>query len=152
MHAIYAMHRDLDCYVPCIEIYSFDLNDNEQLEKVFYSIEPDIVLHCAGLINMEHCEKNPQLAGEQNAKVTEYIAKLCGSNTKFIYISSDQVYGDILTKSEECIDLQPLNEYGKSKLLGEKQVKRYCSNYIIIRTNIFGLSVKPGKVSSAEWI
>ena len=45
-----------------------------------------------------------------------------------------------------------MNDYGKTKLHGEHKVRELCSNYIIIRTNIFWSNVKPGKISSAEWI
>lgn len=151
-NSIYAMHRDIDCYVPCIENYSFDLEDKFFFKKIFNFIKPDIVIHCAGLIDLEKCEKAPDLAKTQNIIIPEYIAKLCSSNTKLVYISTDQVYGQSYDHSEKSLDLEPLNVYGKTKLAGEKAVKNHCSDYLIIRTNIFGLSVKPGKVSSAEWI
>ena len=45
-----------------------------------------------------------------------------------------------------------MNQYGKTKLQGEQKVQELCTDYIIVRTNIFGWNVKPGKISSAEWI
>ena len=76
----------------------------------------------------------------------------CDKETKFIYISTDQVYGNLSNCSENIINPQPINEYGKTKLLGEKKVQEHCIEYMIIRTNIFGWNIKPASASFAEWI
>ena len=113
---------------------------------------PDVVIHCAGLTSLAECEKEPLRAYETNVNVTENIARICSNQSKLIYISSDQVYGKADDHSETNTNLQPLNQYGKTKLQGEFKVQELCTNYIIVRTNIFGWNVKPGKISSAEWI
>ena len=87
-----------------------------------------------------------------NVTITKNIARVCSETTKLIYISSDQVYGDAKIHSESNENLQPMNKYGKTKLLAEKKVQEHCKNHIIVRTNIFGWNVKPGKISSSEWI
>ena len=58
---------------------------------------------------------------------------------KFIYISTDSVFDG--TKSnyiEEDLAI-PLNNYAKTKFLGEEEVKK-MEDYIVIRTNIYGYS------------
>ena len=62
------------------------------------------------------------------------------------------MYGDQDVFSETNKVLNPLNVYGKTKLMGEEKVKEFCSNYIIVRTNIFGWNVKRDKISFAEWL
>lgn len=152
-HDIYAFHRDQKIYTECLLDFSFDLSDNTSLQSVIKQIKPDIVIHCAGLTNLEECEKYPDLAYNSNVAVTKNIAQFCGSNNiKLIYISSDQIYGKTNDYSESNNILLPQNDYGKTKLLGEKKVFEYCSDAVIIRTNIFGWNVKPKKVSFAEWI
>jgi len=151
-HEIYAFHRDEECFSTCLADYSLDLMDSTQLQTIFSKIKPDLVIHCAGLTSVDECERNPDLAYEMNVKITENIVQVCSNGTKLVYISTDQVYGEAADHSETNVKLQPVNEYGKTKLQGEQKIQELCTNNIIIRTNIFGWNVKPGRVSSAEWI
>ena len=151
-HKVHALHRDKECFTACSADYSLDLTDTSKVDDVFNQIYPDLVIHCASLISLERCEQNPDLAISANVSVTENIAKLCSAETKLVYISTDQVYGDTADYSEANEALRPVNQYGKTKLLGEQKVQDLCSNYLIVRTNIFGWNVKPDRISSAEWI
>jgi dTDP-4-dehydrorhamnose reductase len=149
---VHALHRDKECFTACSSDYSLDLTDTSKVGNVFNQINPDLVIHCASLTSLESCEKNPDLAISANVLVTENVAKSCSAETKLVYISTDQIYGEAADRSEANETLKPLNQYGKTKLLGEKKVQDLCSNYLIVRTNIFGWNVKPDRISSAEWI
>jgi len=149
---VYALHRDKVCFVACSKDYSFDLTDTKKMQKCFDQIKPDFVIHCAGLINLDLCEKEYKLAYEANVNQTEKIAKWCSKEVKLVYISTDQVYGGSKDHSEKNTNLRPLNQYGKTKLQGELKVQELSNDSIIVRTNIFGWNIKPTRVSSAEWI
>jgi dTDP-4-dehydrorhamnose reductase len=151
-HDVYAFHRDSECYAVCSADFSLDLIDVTQLQTFFNQLKPDLVIHCAGMTSVDKCEEEPLIAKEANVYVTENIAHVCSNETKLVYISTDQVYGKADDRSETNTVLQPLNQYGKTKLQGELKVQELCTNNIIVRTNIFGWNVKPGRVSSAEWI
>ncbi len=151
-HKVHALHRDKECFTACSADYSLDLTDTSKVGDVFNQINPDLVIHCAGLVSLEKCEQKPDLAISANVSVTENIAKSCSAETKLVYISTDQVYGETADYFEANEALQPVNQYGKTKLLGEQKVQEFCSNHLIVRTNIFGWNVKPGSVSSAEWM
>tara|TARA_B100001250_G_C19497896_1_gene656070 strand:- start:146 stop:691 length:546 start_codon:yes stop_codon:yes gene_type:complete len=49
-------------------------------------------------------------------------------------------------------NLNPINNYGMTKYLGEKKISDNSDNYIIARTNIIGSNIKPNKTSFAEWV
>jgi dTDP-4-dehydrorhamnose reductase len=151
-HEVYALHRDKECLVSCTNSYRFDLLKVQKVNSVVNKINPDLMIHCAGLIDMDKCEKEPEKAFDFNVAFTDDIVRSCTEKTKFIYISTDQVYGKANGHLEDNKRLKPVNEYGKSKLLGEKIVQELHQNHIIIRTNIFGWNVKKNKFSSAEWI
>jgi dTDP-4-dehydrorhamnose reductase len=151
-HKVHALHRDKECFTACSADYSLDLTDTSKVGDVFNQINPDLVIHCAGLVSLEKCEQKPDLAISANVLVTENIAKLCSAETKLVYISTDQVYGEADDYSEANEKLQPVNHYGNTKYLGEQYAVKHSPDCIIVRTNIFGLNVKPGQISSAEWI
>ncbi len=152
IYEVHAFHRDNKCLVPCYKDYSLQLENEEELFKVLESISPKYLIHCAGLIDLEQCEKDPEHAYKQNVDITRIIAKACRGKTKLFYISTDQVYGKGKNHTENTRILKPLNVYGKTKLAGEQVVKEIASDYLIIRTNIFGWNIKLDSVSSAEWI
>ena len=151
-YIVYALHRDEKCLSVCKEDYSLDLRHVASVNKIINEIEPDLLIHCAGLTNIESCEQNPDLAVSLNVSTIENIARSCSDKTKLIYVSTDQVYGDTEDYSETNQLLKPVNNYGKSKLYGEQKLQNISSNYLILRTNIFGWNVKRARVSSAEWM
>lgn len=151
-HEIYALHRDEECFSICSADYSLDLINTRKVEELFNLIKPDLVIHCAGLTDVDKCENEPGQAHDANVTITENIVRCCSDKTKMIYISTDQVYGKAEDHSEMNTNLQPVNQYGITKFQGEQKVEELCNNYIIVRTNIFGWNVKHGRVSSAEWI
>ena len=151
-HYIHAFHRDEKCYTTCSVDYSLDLMSASRFQVLFSQVNPDLVIHCAGLTSVDACEQEPALAYKKNVMVCENIVRSCSNKTKFVYISTDQVYGETSDHSEANKMLKPLNQYGKTKLLGEQKIQELSNNYLILRTNIFGWNVKPGRVSSAEWI
>ena len=151
-HKVYALHRDSKCFAPSFADFSIGLKDFSKVTDVINQIKPDLIIHCASMTNLEKCEQDPDSAIKANVLVTENIAKICQFGTKLIYISTDQIYGDTDDYSESNQSPQPINQYGKTKLMGEQVVRELCPNHLIVRTNIFGWNVKPNRVSSAEWI
>ena len=106
IHEVYAFHRDKVSLSSCAVDNSLDLMDSNQLDEQFSQIKPDLVIHCAGMTNVENCEKMPIQANDMNVVVTENIARACSNKTKLIYISTDQVYGEADDRSEININLQ----------------------------------------------
>ncbi len=65
-HEVYALHRDKECFTVCKADFSLDLLDFSSLKKIFEQIAPDLIIHCAGLTNVDKCEKIPGLAFDSN--------------------------------------------------------------------------------------
>ena len=143
---VHAFHRDEKSFPKCYKSYNFDLLNFNSLKENIKKIDPKIIFHCASLTNLEYCEINLKEAMMVNVEITEKISQFANKDTLIIYISTDQVYGEIKNKKES------INNYGITKYLGEKKISNNSDNYIIIRTNIIGSNMKPNKVSFAEWI
>lgn len=101
------------------------------------SIDPDLIIHCAALTNIDVCETKPDQAFKSNVLFTKDICDLF-PNSKIIYISTDNVYsgGDQIYREGDAT--VPKNVYGRTKLLGEKIVKSMPNDHLIFRTNIYG--------------
>lgn len=132
--------------------YSIDLTDVAAVKGMIQEVNPDIIMHCAGLVNVEVCEREPELANKVNIEATRYLAENCTADTLFVYVSTDQVYGSRHSMPENTKDLVQNNVYAATKFMGEGAVKSLCPKHIITRTNIFGWNRKAERESSAEWI
>jgi dTDP-4-dehydrorhamnose reductase len=81
---------------------------------------PKYLIHTAALTKpMKINDTNPMESIAVNITGTANVAKVCHKyNIKFVYISTDFVYGNIDSADEESL-LKPPNNYGWSKLGGE---------------------------------
>lgn len=131
--------------------FQIDLRDSAKLSEVFSVMRPDFVVHCAALTNVDTCEDNYVLAHETNALATNHLVSTIGSETRFIYISTDSVFDGKGGNYSETDLPCPLNNYAKTKLEGEWFVEQGLSNHVIVRTNLFGWNRVKG-CSFAEWI
>ena len=101
--------------------------------------KPDLIINTVALTDIEFCEKNPREALETNVNYINFLLNFCNKNqSKFIHISTDHLSNGLTPFIRENDELNPINQYGKTKLLAEKVVNSKISNPIILRTNFFG--------------
>ncbi len=114
-----------------------DISKENEIRDVFEQKKIDFVINCAAYTNVEKSEKEPEKAFLVNADGVRNLAHICDKyNTTLIHISTDYVFDG--TKRTPYIEEDipnPINEYGKSKLNGEKHVQELLSKYFIIRTS-----------------
>ena len=120
--------------------FNLDLTKKNKVKAFIKIFNPKIIIHTAGLVNLNLCEKDIYASKKYNVSTLQNLILNLSKDTYFIFISSDQVYGKNKKAVETNKNLKPLNIYGKHKLLCENLVKKYFNKYIIIRTNIIGLN------------
>tara|TARA_Y100001970_G_scaffold16576_1_gene18693 strand:+ start:68610 stop:69524 length:915 start_codon:yes stop_codon:yes gene_type:complete len=98
------------------------------------------IINTIALTDVDLCEKNKSNAKKINAELTKKIAKICKKQKiKIIHISTDQLFNGKKKLMNERSKPNPINHYGKTKLLAEKYIKKFSKNFLIIRTNFFGV-------------
>ena len=97
---------------------------------------PKYFIHTAALTKpMEVNDRNPIMSMDTNIVGTANVARICSKyGIKFIYISTDFVYGDSNLVDEES-EVKPSNNYGWSKLGGEC-VSKLIPNSLILRCSL----------------
>jgi len=138
-HKIFACSRNLSYSNKNIYWSQFDLINKTKLEDWICQSKPDILIYCAAIVNLELCETQKDLAKnihfDSILKIIDIIKK---THMKLIYISSDGVFnGQKTGKYTELDDVDPLNVYAKTKILGEEAVLGY-DHGMVLRTNILG--------------
>lgn len=127
--------------------HTVDIRNDDALLNILKIIDPDLIVHAAGIVNLETCETNVDLANAIHVNSSRILASF---NVRIIYISTDSVFNGYQGNySEESIP-DPLNNYARTKFLGEYAVRANNDNSVIIRTNIFGYNM-PLKSSICEW-
>ncbi len=119
------------------DIEDFDLCDEDAVRKYILGAKPDLIIHTAGYTNVEQAEAEPELAMKVNGLGTKYVAQVAAElDVPLVYISSDYVFdGEKKTQYTPDDTPNPLNVYGKSKLVGEKYVQELCKKHYIVRTS-----------------
>ena len=116
-----------------------NLEDIESLGEEINALNPDLVVHAAAMTNVDQCEMNYDLAKHINADLAGNIALVTAKNNiPLIYISTDQIFAGDKSYYSEAEKVSPLNNYGKSKALGELKVLSVNKDALIVRTNFFG--------------
>ncbi len=109
-----------------------------------------LILHCAAIARVRECELNKSKAKKVNIEGTRNIVQSINKinkHIKLIFISSDAVYSSTKGNYQETDKLLPYNVYGKTKVEGEKIVKK-LKNFVIIRTRFFDKKKIPFKYSA----
>lgn len=137
--SITLLTRNSPLHLSNVENIKADLSSEASLKNILLSIKPDVVIHTAGLANVEECETNYDNAYLSNVIITRNIITASRScDSKLVHISTDHFANQSLDYStEKDIDL-PLNNYAKTKLTADLEVIRDCPNSLVIRTNFFG--------------
>ena len=97
---------------------------------------PKYLIHTAALTKpMDVNDRNPLMSLDTNIVGTANVAKVCSKyGIKFVYISTDFVYGDRELVDEES-EVKPSNNYGWSKLGGEC-ITKLISDSLILRCSL----------------
>lgn len=128
--------------------YSFDANYMEELEPIISDYKPDICINCIGIIKKKFDSKDNIQNISINSLFPHYLDNICKKhNSRFLHISTDCVFSGRKGNYSEIDIPDPIDLYGRSKLLGE--VNNH--NSATIRTSIIGheYSTKNGLL---EWL
>lgn len=120
-----------------------DITDAQATMKFIEELKPTVIYHCAAYTAVDKAEdEGKELDEKINVDGTRNVAlaaKAVGAT--LVYISTDYVFDGMLKDGEYAVDapVNPQNEYGRTKALGEQAVQEIMDDYYIIRTSwVFG--------------
>ena len=119
-----------------------DIADKAQVIETIKRVGPDVVINAAAYTDVDGCEDEDKRepAFDINGRAPGYIAQACSLvGAKLVHFSTDYVFDGSKKEYVESDLTGPINVYGKSKLLGEKNIIENMDDYRIIRTSwLFG--------------
>jgi dTDP-4-dehydrorhamnose reductase len=112
------------------------------VERLLDQTQPDWVIHCAALANVDACEANPVLAQQSNSDLPFLLAThVARGGARLVHISTDAVFDGRKGNYTEEDEPNPLGVYAHTKLEGERRVAQADPHAIITRVNLFGWSI-----------
>lgn len=120
-----------------------DITDAQETMDYITNLKPTVIYHCAAYTAVDKAEDEGKALDEKiNVDGTRNVALAAKEvGATLVYISTDYVFDGKLKDGEYAVDapINPLNEYGRTKALGEKAVQEIMDDYYIIRTSwVFG--------------
>lgn len=116
---------------------NLDITTLDGIDNYFNQNFFDYCINCAAYTNVEQAEKTPDPAYKVNAEGVKNLSEMCLKHqVVLIHISTDYVFDGEKKEPYTVFDKpNPINEYGKSKLLGEQYIQEILSEYFIVRTS-----------------
>ena len=115
----------------------FDISNLSQMKEIATKIQPSLIINAAAYTLVDAAETNIDLAFQVNEIGPHNLAILCNDlGIPLIHVSTDYVFdGTSIEPYTPNNPVNPINEYGKSKLAGEQAIERHSKNYFIVRTS-----------------
>jgi dTDP-4-dehydrorhamnose reductase len=130
---------------------SADLSQAGAAERLLEKVQPQAVINCAAMANIDECELKPDLAYRMNSTLPGMLAKVTKKHDiRFLHISTDAVFDGRAGRYNEMDLPNPVNLYGHTKLAGEQAVEGENDEALVARVNFYGWSID-GRRGLAEW-
>ena len=106
--------------------HRLDVADQAQVDYVFGKVKPQIVIHMAGIGNVDFCQDNYQIAWQANTEGTRHVmrtamyydAQVLLTSTNAVFSGEDPPYG-------EEDERRPVNAYGQIRKAAEDVALRH---------------------------
>ena len=114
-----------------------NLENFNNLKKIILQYSPNIIINAAAYTNVDKAEKEKDLCNILNADLPKFLAGICNQkNIILIHYSTDYVFdGNKDSNYTEDDEPNPINIYGKTKLLGEDSIRNIQPMHVIMRTS-----------------
>lgn len=143
--------------LPNYKFYKCNINNSDMLKYILEENNIDTVIHFAAQSHVDNSFGNSIQFTIDNVLGTHTLLECCrvwGKIERFIHISTDEVYGEIVNEKEFCVEetiLRPTNPYAASKAAAEHLVFSYYYSFklpiIITRgNNVYGPNQYPEKI------
>ena len=151
MHEVIGVLHDRPLYKIGFQTVQADLLALDSPPRLLDETQPDWVIHCAAIADLDACERQPKLAQCLNVELPSQFAKETSRRgIQLLHISTDAVFDGRRGDYSEEDRPSPLSIYASTKLASEEAVLAANPEAIVVRPNFFGWSLS-GTRSLAEF-
>jgi len=150
-HTVFGTASQHPIKTDAFTVIQTDLLAPGAVERLLDDTQPDWVIHCAALANLDACEADPLLAQQLNTELPRKLANhVARGGAQLLHVSTDAVFDGLRGNYTELDVPGPVGTYSRTKLEGELVVIEANPGAMVARVNLFGWSL-PGNRSLAEF-
>ena len=150
-HTVFGAANKVQLKTSAFSVVQTDLLVPGACQRLLDEAQPDWVIHCAAMANIDACEKDPEQARQLNSEIPAKLAEdVARGGARLLHVSTDAVFDGQKGDYTEQDPPHPLSVYAATKLAGELAVLAANPQAIVARVNLFGWSLT-GKRSLAEF-
>lgn len=119
-----------------------DVTDLGVVRDTARTLQPDLIVNCAAYTDVDAAEETEYEASLVNGLAVQNLCLICQDrDIPLVHFSTDYVFDGMKNGPYAIHDAtNPINAYGRSKLLGEQYVQWLLDRFYLIRTSwLFGL-------------
>lgn len=139
-----------------VPLTRLDIRETAEISRIIRSYDPDHVVNCAALTDVDGCEEEPDAAADINATAPGELASVCQEDDRvFAHVSTDYVFdGTRMERYVETATTNPVQVYGETKLEGERAVRRAMDDAIVTRLSfVYGVHRGTGELTGfPAWV
>lgn len=132
-----------------------DITKGAIVDEIVTVYKPNIIINCAAYNLVDQAEEEHEKALAVNALGAKHLAQAAARHKAIlVHFGSDYVFDGMKESGlyTEKDQVNPLNEYGKSKLAGEEMVREACGDVLIFRLSwVYGDGKQNFVYKLAEW-
>lgn len=134
--------------------YPLNVSNEKEVHSLIQKIKPDYVIHAAAIGNVDYCETHRDEAEMVNIRGTGYVADAARNiGATMFFTSSNAIFDGENPPYLENSITNPLDYYGKTKVDGEKIIKKNGVNFVILRLmTMYGWPPIGGRNNPVGWV
>ena len=119
------------------DVDTLDITDKNAVDAFVALHKPNVLINCAAYTAVDKAEDDLALCYKINCDAVRNLGEVAQAHgIRVIHVSTDYVFdGTSHIPYTEDMAVSPTNVYGKSKLAGERELRKACPGAIIIRTS-----------------
>jgi dTDP-4-dehydrorhamnose reductase len=128
------------------EWHLLDIRQAEEVRRLLRAVAPTAVVNLAAVADIDRAEREKELARAINIEAARTIAEAAAAaGSTCLYMSSDAVFDGTAERYGEEDDVRPVNYYGRTKVEGERAVRRAHPSAAVVRISlVLGFPVTAG--------
>ncbi len=132
---------------------TLDVTDDDAVERIMEDFAPDVVLHAAGMAQVEPCEADKEACWALNVEAVATMAAACHRHgARLVLPSTDFVFDGKAGPYAETDRPAPINAYGRTKLAAENSLAgSRLTDWAVARTTLL-FGAPAGEASRLDFV
>ncbi len=128
-----------------------DLDDAPAVASLFASVQPSLIINCAGVCDVGTCEESPDFAHTVNVEGTRVLLEHAPPHCRIVHCSSDHVFSGSTGPYREDSPTDPISVYGRTRVAAEQLVLAR-PNTLVLRAGLWIGPSSTGKIGHLDWL